>query len=92
MFHIEENVSRRITLSIISEILDPPGLFAPVLITGQILLRDFWKENKLWDDLTTNEITKALACKRIPRANSEEKLDSISAVGDASEKAYCAAQ
>ena len=96
-----ENVLRRIALSEISKTFDPLGLFAPVLLTGKILLQEFWKEGKDWDDLTYDEInqkfcryvenTKALCNIRIPRPICEGELMSIFAFGDASGKAYCAA-
>ena len=92
---------RRIALSEISKTFDPLGLFAPVLLTGKILLQEFWKEGKDWDDLTYDEInqkfcryvenTKALCNIRIPRPICEGELMSIFAFGDASGKAYCAA-
>lgn len=97
----EQTISRRIALSIISKTFDPLGLLAPALITGKMLLQDFWKEEKEWDALTSDEISEkfrsyiksvqTLNNIRIPRQIFEHKLDAIFAFGDASEKAYCAA-
>ena len=95
-----ENVSRRVALSAIAKTFDPLGLLAPVLIKGKLLLQEFWREKKDWDSLTSDELndqfqkyveeTILLNNIKIPRYIGANKIQSLFAFCDASEKACCA--
>ncbi|KAJ8957195.1 hypothetical protein NQ318_007757 [Aromia moschata] len=49
---ISENsiASKRVILSIISQIFDPLGLLGPIIITAKILLQKLWQEKISWDE------------------------------------------
>lgn len=47
---LAQALTKRIVLSIISQIFDPLGLIGPVLVTAKIILQELWKMHLNWDD------------------------------------------
>lgn len=48
--------TKRQVISRISQVYDPTGLFAPVIIAGKITIQEIWKLNIGWDDNVPEEI------------------------------------
>lgn len=47
---LDNKVTKRIILSLISQIFDPLGLLAPVIIKAKLVLQLLWKEKVGWDE------------------------------------------
>lgn len=57
--HCELNLTKRIMLSIISQIYDPLGLLSPAVIISKIFLQNLWLSRIDWDTPVSADITKA---------------------------------
>ncbi|XP_034935131.1 uncharacterized protein [Chelonus insularis] len=93
--------TKREVLSKISQIFDPLGIVAPILINGKIFMQQLWSQNMSWDQPLSSEQLSVwedyhlslshLGDIKVPRnihpTNPEEKFD-IFGFGDASEKAF----
>ncbi|XP_028176820.1 uncharacterized protein LOC114364741 [Ostrinia furnacalis] len=94
------NVTKRIILSVISQIYDPLGLLSPVIIIAKILLQRLWLCKLGWDDSVPNDICnewhnfintfQCLQNIRIPRHVREphSKYTDLHIFTDASQDAY----
>lgn len=49
-------ITKRIILSVISQIFDPLGLVGPIIIQSKLLLQDLWKLKIGWDDPVPKEL------------------------------------
>lgn len=54
----ENNVTKRIILSTVSQIYDPLGLLGPIIIVGKLLIQELWKKNLTWDEKVPPELCK----------------------------------
>lgn len=99
-FSFDVQISKRIILSVISQIFDPLGLLGPVVVNAKLILQLLWQEHLSWDERIPSYLCKKWLefCKdlqllnkiSIPRyvlGNRWEVLH-IHAFADASEKAY----
>lgn len=95
-----KNLTKRIVLSVISQIFDPLGLISPVIIIMKILLQKLWSLHLDWDDILPKNYSElfsnfyeSIACineLKIPRLiliNNYEFLE-LHCFSDASTSAY----
>lgn len=93
--------TKRNVLSKISQVFDPLGLVAPVLIVGKIIMQQIWKQDVEWDqELPANlkiawkdyyaSLTRLndLSIQRNVNINNKSTTFDIYGFGDASETAY----
>lgn len=96
----ENHVTKRIMLSAISQVYDPLGLLAPIVILAKILLQKLWTYKIGWDDPVPHDILISwkkfvdtldyLDKLRIPRQviNSKMQYIELHIFTDASQNAY----
>ncbi|XP_013175644.1 PREDICTED: uncharacterized protein LOC106123780 [Papilio xuthus] len=53
---LNKQVTKRIMLSVISQIFDPLGLVGPCVVEGKILLQGLWLTKSAWDEEVPNKI------------------------------------
>lgn len=53
-----ENITKRIILSLISKLFDPLGLVSPVIIVAKIMMQSLWEIKLGWDDVPPDHILK----------------------------------
>lgn len=94
------SVTKRLILSVTSQIFDPLGLLGPIVIVAKIILQSLWQEKLTWDEPVSQSIKERWLdfCKQlqilnqlnIPRhvLSDNWKISHIHAFADASEKAY----
>lgn len=49
-------ITKRLILSVVSQIYDPLGLLSPIIIIGKILLQKLWLHKLGWDDVIPNDV------------------------------------
>lgn len=93
-------LTKRIMLSVISQVYDPLGLLAPVVIIAKALLQQLWLCKLGWDDPVPRDVTdtwtqfisslSSLNIIRIPRfvRSDNKKYTDLHIFTDASQKAY----
>lgn len=69
----DQNLTKRRVISITSQIYDPTGLVAPVIVTGKILQQEIWRSGIGWDDT----IPESVLSKWHAYRKSVESLDQI---------------
>ncbi|XP_045471824.1 uncharacterized protein LOC123678716 [Harmonia axyridis] len=99
-FEVVERLSKRIILSMTSQIFDPLGLVGPIVVIAKMFLQRLWQEKLDWDQQVSNHLSVTWNdfCKellllnnlKIPRYVCCENYTIIEIHGfaDASEKAY----
>lgn len=98
-----DKLTKRIIISRISQVFDPCGLIAPVVIFGKIIIQELWKAHVDWDELVPQELASrwnsyweniiSLNKIRIPRwiQTTPKGTTELHIFSDASEAAYGAA-
>lgn len=68
---IPEKLTKRIILSMASEIFDPLGLIVPVLTIAKHFIQQLWKLKSNWDDVIDHSLFKQWECyyKKLPSLN-----------------------
>lgn len=99
-FNVDGVISKRMILSVVSQIFDPLGLLGPVVVTAKLLLQFLWQEKLSWDEPVPSYISSKWLefCKGLQLLNrvnigryvlSENwEVVHLHGFADASEKAY----
>ena len=97
------NVTKRSVLSYVSQIFDPLGFAAPIVVTLKTFLKVLWTKGYDWDEVLSPEDTESfkkliqsfaelqkISVPRPYQINNEQLLHSLHLFCDASEQAYAA--
>lgn len=65
--HHHHQITKRLTVSVISSVYDPLGLMSPVLIKGKLFIQKLWQTNYSWDEIISESLAEEfkIICKEL---------------------------